>query len=158
MRILTEELVERAIKFVRPSVERILEAGGTTWGPKWVEGRVKAPGLENIIKFLYGITFPNTWDSDWGEVKHFGEIAEKKLCVADREGVNTSIVVATRPWNLKEGEYLYTGGATRNGISVAVSGAKSKTDEAIAEMVISTIVMLALLETERRLEEGEEQI
>lgn len=157
MRILTEELVEKAIELVRPSAEKILKDEGTTWGPKWVEGKVKVPGLEEIIKFDFGTTL-RTWDPKWGEEKYFSEIAEKKLRVADREGVNTSIVVATRPWNLKEGEYLYAGGATRNGISVAVSGAKSKTDEALAEMIISAIVMLALLEAERRLKEGEEQI
>lgn len=157
MRILTEEWVKEAIELVRPSAEKILNTVGTTWGPKWVEGRIKVSGLEEIIKFDFGTT-SRTWDPKWGEEKYFGEIAEKKLRVADREGVNTSVVVATQPWNLKEGEYLYDGGATRNGITVAVSGAKSKTDEAIAEMVISAIVMLALLETGRRVEEGRERI
>ncbi len=157
MRILTTALVGVAIELVRPSAEKILNAEGTTWGPRWVEGRVRAPGLEEIIKFDFGTTF-RMWDPKWGKEKYFGEIAEKKLYVADREGVNTSIVVATRPWKLKKGEYLYAGGATRDGISVAVSGAKGATDEAIAEMIISAIVMLAQLVTRRKLEEREEEI
>jgi hypothetical protein len=157
MRIISVNLVRGAIELVRPTAEKILDTEGTTWGPKWVEGRVKAPGLEEIGTFDFGTT-SRAWDPAWGEEKYFGEIAEKKLYVADREGVNTSIVVTTRPWNLKEGEYLYDGGATRNGITVAVSGAESKTDEAIAEMVISAIVMLASLETKERLEKGQEEI
>lgn len=157
MRILTEELVRRAINIVEPTALEILSRPSTIWGPTWVEGRVRAPGLEKIIKFNFE-AIPGPWKPEWGEEKDFGEIAEKKLHVAEREGVNTSVVVATRPWKLEKGEYLYAGGATRHGISVAVSGAKSQTDEAIAEMVISAIVMLALLETERRLKEGQEQI
>ncbi len=156
MRILTEELIEKAVNFVRHTAESILFIPGTTWGPNWVKGRIKAPGLKKIIEFHFGVH--GIWRSTWGREKDFGEIAEKKLDVLRREGVNTSVVVATKPWQLKEGEYLYAGGAVRDGICVAVSGAKSQTDEAIAEMIISTVVMLAQLETERRLKEGEEQI
>lgn len=156
MRILTEELVRRAIKIVRPAAEEILKTETAVWGPRWVEGRVMAPGVKEVAEFLFG--WVDTWDPEWGERRDFGKIAEAKLRVAEREGVNTSIVVALRPWNLKEGEGLYAGGAVRDGICVAVSGAKSAADEAIAEMVISAIVMLAFLETERRIQEGEKQI
>lgn len=154
--ILTKELVRRAIRLVEPAAEEILSASDMIWGPDWVDGRVKIPGLEGIISFYFGSAMG--WRETWGEEKDFGEIAERKLRVVEREGVNTSIVVATKPWQLKKGEYLYAGGAVRDGICVAVSGAKSQVDEAIAEMVISAIIMLALLETERRLEEGEKQI
>lgn len=164
MRILTKELVERAVELVCPAAKEILFAEGTTWGPKWVEGRVEAPGLEEMIKFDFGEE-PHRfgeparkWRREWGEEIYFGEIAEAKLRVVMREGVNASLVVATKPWLLKGGEYLYAGGVYRDGIAVAVSGAKSATDEAIAEMVVSSIVMLAMLETERRQKEGKEQI
>lgn len=168
MRILTKELVEKAIELVRPVAEKILNTEGTTWGPKWVRGVVKLPGLLgplDVIGFEFGDVsiddfgdVSTEWNPDWGERKNFREIAETKLETAIREDMNTSFVVATRPWQLLPGEYLYAGGATRNGISVAVSGAKGVTDEALAEMVISAIIMLALLETEKRLKEGKEQI
>ena len=66
--------------------------------------------------------------------------------------MSTRLVVANQPWNLKAGEYLYSGGVTRGNICVAVSGAKGSTDEGIAEMVLSTIIMLAQLETSERIE------
>jgi hypothetical protein len=157
MMILTEAMVRGAIELVRSTAEVILGAIDTTWGPRWVEGRVKVPGVEKILKFDFGTT-DREWNPEWGKEKYFGEIAEAKLRVVEREGVNTRIVVATRPWKLKPGEGLYSGGAVRDGICVAVSGAKGTTDEAIAEMVISVIVMLAFLETERRLQEGRKQI
>lgn len=157
--IITTEMAIRAIQLIRPAVEeKILNTEGTTWGPKWVEGRMKLPGVEETIKFVFGITRAIVWNPEWGKEVSFGRIAEAKLRVVMREGVNTSVVVATRPWQLMEGEYLYAGGAVRDGICVAVSGAKSATDEAIAEMVISAIVMLALLKTEKMLKSGLAQI
>lgn len=155
MKIITEGLVKKAIELVRPAAEKILNAEDTTWGPKWVEGLIKAPGLEEELSFLFGKV--TEWNPSWGAI-FFSKIVAAKLQVVKREGVNTSILVATKPWKLEEGEYLYPGGAVRDGICVAVSGAKGRTDEAIAEMVISAIVMLAFLETEKRLKEGQEQI
>ena len=156
MEIITKELVRRAVEFVKPAVKKILDVEDTTWGPRWVEGLVKIPGLEERLSFTLGkIT---KWNPTWGETISFGRIAAAKLQVVEREGVNTSILVATKPWKLEKGEYLYSGGAVRDGICVAVSGAKGRTDEAIAEMIISAITMLAFLETEKRLKEGQEQI
>jgi len=162
MRILTKELVKEAIELVRPAANKILETEGLTWGPKYVEGIVRITGLGEIIAFDFGDTTPKynkkAWDPKWGEQKNFALIARAKLSVVVREGMNTSLVVATRPWKLEPGEYLYAGGATRDGISVAISGAKGWVDEALAEMVISAISMLAHLETDKRLEEGKKQI
>jgi hypothetical protein len=161
MRILTAELIRKALELVRPSVEKILNTEGTTWGPKWVEVVVRASDQDSLtsVPVLY-TRFGKAifWQSEWGEKKDFNKIALSKLYVAKREGVNTSIVIATQPWKLKKGEYLYPGGATRDGISVGVSGAKGVTDEAIAEIVISAIIMLAQLETGQRLKEGKAEI
>jgi hypothetical protein len=159
VRILTEKLVERAITIVEPSAEGILRthiAGGLIWGPRWVEVRVKVPGIEKILRFHFGRT--PKWDPLWGEEKDFDKIADSKLQVAEREGVATSIVVAIRPWALNEGEYLYSGGAARDGIYVAVSGAMGRTDEMIAEMIVSAIVGLVHLEADERRKDGKNQI
>ena len=156
MGIITKELVKEAIELVRPTAEKILNTEGTTWGPKWVEGLIKVPGLEDEISFFLGEV--TEWNSSWGKETFFNEIAAKKLQMAKREGMNTSILVAIKPWKLEKGEYLFSGGAVRDGICVAVSGAKGRTDEALAEMVISAIVMLAFLETDKRLKEEQEQI
>lgn len=165
-RIITKGMVLEAIALVGPSADKILSTPGTTWGPQWVEGRVMAPGLEEVIKFDFGepssrLGEPNpfrSWKKEWGPEIYFGEIAEMKLRATEREMDNTSLVVATNPWNLELGEFLYGGGVYRDGICVGVSGAKEKTDEAIAEMVATAIAMLALLETERRIKEGENLI
>ncbi len=161
MRILTAKLIRKAVELVRPSAEEILNTEGTTWGPKWVEVIVSAPDQDilssaPVFHTRFGEETP--WQLEWGKEKDFIRIAFAKLYVAEREGVNTSIVVATQPWKLKKGEYLYPGGATRDGISVGVSGAKGVTDEAIAEMIISAIIMLAQLEAGQRLKEGKAEI
>ncbi len=157
MRILTAEIVNGAIEMVRPCVEKILKEEGTTWGPTWVAIVVNIPSEErNYYHFTIGRRI--AWQKEWGKEKTFSKIALAKQTAAKREGVATSILIITRPWNLERGEYLYPGGVTRNGITVGVSGAKGIVDEAIAEMIVSAIVMLAKLETERRMEEKENEI
>ena len=159
MKILTKRMVDRAIEMVVPSVEKILEEEGTTWGPKWVAIMVNIASEETINPHYYQIGEVFTiWQKGWGKEKSFSQIALAKLIAAEREGTNTSILVATQPWKLRKGEYLYPGGVTRDGISIGVSGAKGIADEAIAEMIVSAIVMLAKLETERRIEEKRNKI
>jgi len=152
--ILTEEMIERAIAMVTPSAKKILAEKETTWGPVWVEVVV---GFSSE-SYTYTIGKPTPWKKKWGEFKNFSIIADAKMEAAAREKVNTSVLVASQPWNLEEGEYLYSGGATRDGIAVGVSGAKGIVDEAIAEMIISAIVMFAKLETDRRIKGGENKI
>jgi len=156
MRILTEDLVEKAIELVKPGVESILNAEGTTWGPKRIQGWVIGPGLKRPISFMIGSL--EDWKKEWGEIMNFHPIALSKLAVSAREGLPTSVIVAEKPWLLKDEEYLYPGGTTRDGITVAVSGAKGRVDEAIAEMVLSAIRMLAFLEADRRIQEKQMQI
>jgi len=141
-RIIDEALVREAIKLAQPTVAAILAHNGATWGPKWVTGRVMAPGLEtDKFEFEFSSDGPK---EEWN--------SEKKLAVAEREKTSTSVVVATRAWCLEEGEYLFPGGVHRDGISVSASGAKGRADEAIAEVVLSLIIMLANLKTDLRIE------
>jgi hypothetical protein len=165
MRIITRELVEKAIELAKPTIIAILNAEGTTWGPKWVIVYVKAPGIEekitvdinaDCLEFNWGLL--DHWEDKWGKREEFFKVAASKLDVSDREKLPTSIVVATMPWLLKNGEYLYAGGSTRDGISVGVSGAKGRTDEGIAEIILSIIRMLAFLGTEKRIQENKMQI
>jgi hypothetical protein len=146
--IITEELIKEAIDLVSPSAEAIFAAEGTGWGPKWVDGFVAAPGLGDI-PFRFGEA--TEWNPVWGDQPDFPAIAAQKLRLAKRLGEDTSRIVAVRPWQLEPGEYLYEGGVSRFGISAATSGAKGRTDEALADILVSTIIMLAHLETDRRL-------
>ena len=67
-----------------------------------------------------------------------------------REGGMTSDLVNVAPWLFEKGEYLYPGALMRYGIAIAVSGARGRADEAIAEIILSMITMLAYLETDQR--------
>ena len=155
MKIITEEMVKRAISLAVPSAKAILAAEGMTWGPRWVEGFVTAPGLGEI-PFRFGEV--TKWNPKWGDERDFQPIAYKKLQLAKRTGDDTSIVVSVCPWQIQEGEYLYPGGVSRFGISAGASGAKGRTDEALADILVCIIMMLANLETDRRKEAKEMQI
>lgn len=157
-RIITPELITRALEMVMPATKEILNDPRAIWGPRWVNGEIDAPGLEKPYTFGFQVTESRKWNNEWGNKVDFAEIAHKKLAVVKRLGLSTGAVAKLMPWLLMEGEYLYAGGAWRDGICVAVSGAKSATDEAIAEMIISAIVMLSLLDAEKRLAEGKTQI
>jgi len=154
----TEEMVKKAVELVMPAANEILASEGTTWGPKWVEIWIQAPGVEQPLAFAYGLGDLNKWNPEWGARLDFGEIAAAKLQVITREHADSGHVVIRTPWQFEEGEYLYAGGIVREGIYVAVSGAKEAVDTAIAEMVASAIAMLAYLETAKRLKEGKERI
>jgi hypothetical protein len=158
MLILTVEMIRKAVELVRPSANKILKTKGTTWGPRWVMGYIALRDRKaTVIPFTFG-TFSEDWREEWGKYKNFNEIALAKLEVVLREGMSTRLVVATQPWSLRPGEYLYPGGVIRGNICVAVSGANGSTDEAIAEMVLSAIIMLAQLETSERIKAEENKI
>lgn len=161
--IITEEMVHEAVGLVMPAIDAILAKKGTTWGPKWIAWCVKIPGMESDIR---GPSFGKCaklafkkWDEElWGDKSDFYAIARKKLAVAEREKAATSVISITRPWCLEEGEFLYPGGVHCDGVSVAVSGAKGETDEAIAWLILNSILMLAKLEARRRIEEDRREI
>ena len=157
MRILTNEMVDKAIALAKPSALAILNEKGTTWGPKWVSGCVKGPGLSSEVAFDFG-EISDRWQPEWGNRVNFSDVARSKLRVVEREGIPTSVLIATKPWQLEEGEYLYEGGVVRNGICVAVSGAEGRADEAIAEIVLSAIVMLAFMDVNERVKENRMEI
>lgn len=160
MVVLGEESVKEALEMLIPGIISILDQQKTTWGPKFVYGSLSYPsteGLNTITKFHFGdIDAP--WNPEWGEKKDFPAVAESKRRLAARLKVATSEAVAMEPWNLQEGEFLWPGGFYRLGISVGISGAMGRTDEAIAEMVVSAIIMLARLETDKRIQEHKMRI
>lgn len=154
--IITEELVQEAIRLVTPTAKEILNGPGTTWGPRWVDGYITASGLDAPIPFTLGNK--TAWDPAWGEERNFDRIAWKKLRVAERLGQKTSIVVAVSPWLLLDGEFMYPGGDSRYGISSSASGGKGRADECLASLLIEIVIMLANLEADKRKEAKEMQI
>lgn len=145
--IIDERMVVRATHLVAPTASAILATSGTTWGPRWVDGVVRVPGLED---FHFVLGTKTDWNPEWGEGPDFVPFAQAKLEAAYRLGHDTGAIVALCPWQLESGENLYPGGVSRLGIVCATSGAKGWVDEALANMVVSAIVMLAHLETDRR--------
>lgn len=157
--IINGDMVQLAFYLISPSVEEILKADETTWGPKYVEGVLSAPGLKEDFLFRFG-EVPLTWDPKWGELpkKSFLDIAKGKLQLAKREKENTSVTVLNKPWLVADGEYLYAGAAFRDGITAAASGAKGWVDEAISSLFIDTVIMLAHLDADRRVANNQKQI
>ncbi|KKQ76581.1 MAG: hypothetical protein US98_C0032G0008 [Parcubacteria group bacterium GW2011_GWC1_38_6] len=156
--IITKKLINEAIELAKPIVQAFLTAEGFTWGPKYVIGFVSTPWTGLIPFDFVAPGETKEWNPVWGEEKDFANIAMKKLELTLRIGKNTSVVTADTPWLIRDGEYLYPGGVTQEGISVAISGAKGRTDEALAEILISIIIMLANLEADGRKKAGEMQI
>ncbi|MFA5871308.1 MAG: hypothetical protein WC858_01160 [Parcubacteria group bacterium] len=157
-RILTMDLIYKAIGLAEPTATAILKQRGATWGPKQVFGFATGPDIEHPVSFHFSADEDGIWKRDWGTPERFVNIAAKKLKVALREKSPTSVVIAARPWSLDPGEFLYTGGFYRDGLAASASGAKGFADAAIAEILISNIVMLCQLEAGRRIEAGQTEI
>ena len=157
--IIDEKLIKEAIALARPSIVAILNKKGATWGPKWVAGYVKAPGMDKLIDFEFtSYRKFKPWKAKWGKKEDFYNIARKKLEASDREKMSTRSIVAFRPQCLKKGEFLYPGGVNRYGVSVGISGARGSADEGIAEILRSTIGMLAHLKTDARIKKDQMEI
>lgn len=155
--ILTRAMLNKAYELTKPSALAILNMPGATWGPKMAVGFVTGPGIETFNDFCFEIDEP--WNPEWGNEEKFWNIARRKLELAERMRMSTSVVVGTMPWVLEVSEFLYPGGGVyENGISVAFSGAMGWADEAIAKIFLANIIMLARLETDRRIAAGEMEI
>ena len=150
--IITEKMVKKALELAGPSIDNVLSDPKMTLGSKFLAIIVSVPGLA-LIRLRHGCH-----KHKGRNMREYEHIAQKKLDVVLREQASTSEIIATRPWSLLDREYLYAGGAIRHGIAVATSGAKGWVDEAISEIIISMIVMLAQLEIEDRLERKQKQI
>ena len=157
MRIITREMIERALLLAKPTIEWVLRQPDAIWGPTWVVGYIRAPGLRSDVPFIFG-EVPNEWNLAWGKKRDFTTVARAKLKLADRRKQDTSITVANCPWLLEEGEFLYPGGSTYLDISVGTSGAMGWADEAISNIIMCLIIMLAHLETDRRIAAHEMKI
>ena len=144
-KIIIPDTVDEAISITRPTAIAILKTVEATWGPECVWGFVETPNCLCQTTFDFCANETAEWNPKWGKQSDFVDIAMSKLKVVLREKCNTSIIVATKPWLLEEGEFLYAGGAYSDGIAAAVSGAKAWADECIAEILISNIKMLARL-------------
>jgi hypothetical protein len=87
MYILNKELVRQAVQLATPAVSAILKADGMTWGPKWLEGWVNGPGLDEPVSVKFGK--PKGWDKGWGERRDFSEICrEEAVAYPTRESSN----------------------------------------------------------------------
>lgn len=146
----TKAIVFQAYETVRPAAEALINTPSANWGPRWLEARAKVPGVSEVVPALFGQV--TNWDPAWGPPKDFDHIANRKLQLVEREKLSLSEIVFLKPWLIRDGELLYSGGNHRDGISVVCSGIKGRADEGIANLVIDTIQTLFLLEADRRRE------
>ncbi len=159
MTILTIDLVEHAIRLAEPTALAILDDDRAVWGPKWVDGFVDGPGLQQIVPFTFGNKLPaGTWNTTWGPEKDFVKVAGKKYDLVSREKMSSSLIIAIMPWLLQKDEFLYAGGAYRHGIIAVASGAKGWADEAIGNVIIDMTIMLSYLKTDALIAEKKMQI
>ena len=154
--IITKDLIDQAYKLTGPLAKAVIADPAANWGPRWVRVKVGVPGLVESFFFKFGKE--TGWDPKWGEKIDFKDIAIAKFRLVERERKNASEIVLLKPWLVHKGEYLYAGGAHRDGITVAVSGLHSWADEAISEIFISIIVMLARLKADNLVKQGKELI
>ena len=151
--IITTEMVKQACSFAEPTILAILDdpKQKCVWGPAYVEVMISIPHNEKVIRAAFGASpEKKEWKKEWKTPKEFKNVAQKKLNAVLREGGMTSDLVNVAPWLFEKGEYLYPGALMRYGIAIAVSGARGRADEAIAEIILSMITMLAYLETDQR--------
>jgi len=146
MIIIDQTMIDRAINLIEPTAQAIFATRDLVWGPPWVHGAISVPNIPEDLLFRFGD--PNPWNPEWGEIRDFAEVAKRKLELAKRLKMNTSVAINLYPWLLKEGEYLYPGGVYRDGIACGVSGAKGWVDECLAEMVVSAIIVFAHIKTD----------
>jgi len=154
--VITESMIGRAFEIAKPAIEAILDAPEAVWGPRWVELKVMAPGLETPGRHIFGSK--TEWNPEWGEKLDFEKVMEYKFTTARREKQNSSVTASIKPWLLYEGEYLYAGAAYRDGITASASGARGWADEAMSEILIDIIIMLAHLEVDGRVSRHEMRI
>lgn len=152
--IITKELINKACELTRAAVQEIINDPHANWGPKWVDGKVYAPGLDKPLKFRFGEK--TVWNPNWGHEVDFTAIAAAKFQLVEREKQNSSELALFKPWLVKDGEYLYSGGAHRDGITVCVSGLHGWADEAISEIFISIIIMLSRLKADDLVKQNKE--
>ena len=158
--IITRELIQEAIRLTKPSALAILQTEGMTWGPKTVVGYIEAGTMEDRMLYsFHGEDIDEEWDPEWGDYGKYMHIAMKKVDLTTKFGVNTSVIADSCPGQLEEGDFLYPGGAYREGIGGAsASGAKGRADEAIAEILLVNINMLVQLEKDRRIKVDQMEI
>ena len=151
-RILTPDLLLAVIELAKPSAMAIIEMPGTTWGPKYVMGSLKFPGIDHPSGFMFGEE-PTAWRPQWGDelpMDDFRKFAEHKRQLAERGQGPTSQIVVDKPWLLERGDNLYAGGTWYDGISVGVAGINSEADELIAKLVLTMLIGVARMEARNR--------
>lgn len=136
------ELFERAVRTVDPYARELLAQEGTTWGPRFVRAAARLPGVPTTLHATLGHEEP--WREEWGGEVDFTPIAENKLAQALRAQTASRELLGWAPWNLESGDYLAAGGVrtTDGAIAVGVSGAVGAIDEAVAQVLLVTMVQL----------------
>lgn len=132
----------QAVEVTNPYVRALLDIDGMTWGPRYVEVAVGLPQNDELLWATLGLVEP--WQEEWGDPVDFKPIAENKLLQALRGNGPSSDLPLRAPWHLRPGDYLAGGGVCSpdGAIAVGVSGAYGLADEAIARVLLTTILQL----------------
>lgn len=166
-RILTRELVEKAMDFLVPSIEAMLRVKKASWGPRDITIAVDGPGLgEPVCRRIGKPTAEKDWptgSTGWGDYKHpstFHTFALQKCRAARRNGEPTSVTIALRPLDFDDEEYLYAGGVAEKvgGLAVGASGLYGFVDEWVAWMIYRAVETLCQQEGAERIKEDNKKI
>jgi hypothetical protein len=141
--LLDRRAAEEAMALARPSIEAVLARPGAS-GERVLHVVVMNPQLtptaapfERAVLYEASIGNPATWGAD------YRAFARAKAQLAWRLGRDTHAVQEQMPYLLRRGDTLLWGGVTREGITVACSGAHPWFDEACAGIVVSLLAAIA---------------
>ncbi len=157
--LLTRKIAERAVKFVLPSIQMLMDVETFTRkdlhiaisNPTAVhtERAQLEPWCENCLLYEHSIGDPAKWEMT------FDRFARSKCFIAWRLQMPTWKVLAEYKYLLQPGDCRYDGGVVDRGLAVGVSGQKPYYDRMIAEWIISACKALCTAEALTKLTDAE---
>lgn len=136
-------LARQAVEMALPAIDKALtspEVSGMGVLSIIVMDPAALPGkghFDEAILLEHAIGDPDTWDAD------YAGFARAKARLSWETGLDSSVVQATRPHVLRQGDTLLWGSVCLDGIVVAVSGAHPWFDEAFATAIAANVRALA---------------
>ena len=127
--LIDESMVREAFETVRPAIEAMFDHGETKRPTIYLVAAIREGHRASII-IGEG---RETWSND------YEKIANAKLDICLRTGLDSRVVAFTQPWLLEPGDVKYGGGVNCGGVCVAASGNHWYHDQMFAEWVISAI-------------------
>ena len=139
---LAQSIFGLAVTITDAYARALLRAEGMTWGPRHVRVAAGLPQVDELLFATLGDEEP--WRDEWGDEVDLTQMAENKLLQSLRAHAPSGTLASRAPWHLRSGDYLTAGGVCSedNAIAVGVAGAHGLANEAIAQVLLLTMVQL----------------